>query len=1219
MAPCIQAFLALLFLAFPLVASGQDTKENADFKLAVSLYNDKLYDLALEQFRQFVATYPNTQQGIEARFYLGLAQMRMDQYDDARLTFQNLALAFPDHPKAPEAWWSVAEAYVATNNVREAALAFERVRTFQPKSKIAPAALMKSSEYFELAKDRENAKRVLRTLIQEYGSSDVVLPARLRLAQMYLPDNQFELARAESKRVVDASKDPALKAQAYVAMAKALAGLGKLEEAEGALNEVVKNDRSTTSYAPALLFLGSLQRDAGRLNDAMNSWRAVANDTARSHSSDQQDALIEMGDSYSVRGEYGQALPLYEKAGAIKEVRWGEASYKAGVCAERTGSLVKASDNLRQALADTSRYVDHHAVLMTAARVAAEAKSYQESVKLSLAFYDRSRSDPHAAEVLLEAASVSRDHLQDYRQAINLYETVLREFPASASVDDAQFGYAEALRQSGQLGLALQAYEALETRYPASEFVAAAREAEEEVRTFQLKDEKQGLEKLALLIGDVIAGGSKGDLAYRLAEFYFYDLKEYDRAASQFRAALEAGLPENNQIAAWYHQAKSYEYLAERGEAGQSRLASDAALHAIAAYDSLLRKYPANEFLNDAVIARLKLKLQLTTAVSDVRSIGVEFLKNYPTATRRDLFHFALGEAYRRLKADEDAEMLYGWVLQDRPSTELAANALYRLGEALYAIGSQDTASVVLSDYLTKYPNHEFSARAAWTLAQYSAGKGESSQAIALYEKIDQSYSYTDFSRNLDVARGDAYFAAGQFADAIESYQRFLHSAGDDPLSRAHVPREVLFNLASCYTKTGDRSEAKRYYGQYLVRDETTERAGQAYYALAQIARDENNVSLATEYLQKASRFSSGTAGGLNRAQFEAAELYFKNGEYTNAITRYNDLLQQAKEDTLQQYLQSRVIVSYFRLNNTKEADTRAAAFVRKYRGAERYAAEFEFERGMYFLRKDDGKNAKRFFDNVAKLYSSSLFVAQSLYGNARVAEISGNQAEAIKLYESVLQRYPDDKIAPRAQLSLGNLYYNQEQWDAAARQYKAIVDNQSRSPDLVQYAMNNLIMAYKQLSLFDAALEVTRQYIDRYPDDPDLMDKRVDIGILYQRLGYYDQSIVHLRSLLDNADADLEAEVRYYIGESYFYKGDYQQAILEFLKVPYLITKRTKNDWTSTSYYMAGQAYEKMSKFDQAVTMYKMILQRPGVDATFRTGAQREIDRVNALLKIQK
>ena len=186
-------------------------------------------------------------------------------------------------------------------------------------------------------------------------------------------------------------------------------------------------------------------------------------------------------------------------------------------------------------------------------------------------------------------------------------------------------------------------------------------------------------------------------------------------------------------------------------------------------------------------------------------------------------------------------------------------------------------------------------------------------------------------------------------------------------------------------------------------------------------------------------------------------------------------------------------------------------------------------------------------------------------------------------------------------------------------RHFKAILDDEQRSPDLVRFAMNNLILVYKELTLYDGALELTRKYIDRFPGDPELINKRIDIGVLYQRLGYYDQSALHLQTLLENADADTEAEVRYYIGEAYFYKGDYQQAILEFLKVPYLVTRRTKVDWIATSYYMAGQAYEKMSKFDQAITMYRQIVERSGIDATFKTAAQKEIDRVNALVKATK
>ena len=367
---------------------------------------------------------------------------------------------------------------------------------------------------------------------------------------------------------------------------------------------------------------------------------------------------------------------------------------------------------------------------------------------------------------------------------------------------------------------------------------------------------------------------------------------------------------------------------------------------------------------------------------------------------------------------------------------------------------------------------------------------------------------------------------------------------------------------------------------------------------------------------QRASQFASSGSSGANKAAFEAAELYFKNEEYANAISRYNEVLDKETNDSLRLYFRVQIVLAYFRLNNAKEADTRAAEFIKSYPGQPRYAAAFDYERGMYFLRKEELASAKKFFDNVMEQYPGTPSVPAAMYGNARVAELSNKSSDAIKLYESIIQNYSADAIAPRARLALGNLYYGQEQWDPAAREYKAILDSESRSPDLVQYAMNNLILAYKQLSLYDAALELTRKYIDRFPDDPELMNKRVDIGVLYQKLGYYDQAVVHLQSLLDNADADLEAEVRYYIGESYFYKGDYQQAILEFLKVPYLVTKKTKVDWVATSYYMAGQSYEKMSKFDAAIDMYQQIIDRPGIDATFKSAAKKEINRVKSVIK---
>jgi tetratricopeptide (TPR) repeat protein len=468
--------------------------------------------------------------------------------------------------------------------------------------------------------------------------------------------------------------------------------------------------------------------------------------------------------------------------------------------------------------------------------------------------------------------------------------------------------------------------------------------------------------------------------------------------------------------------------------------------------------------------------------------------------------------------------------------------------------------------------------------------------------------------------KADAYFNAGDFKNAFDWYERgwkrmqadFFTVTGDPA-----VERSIVFKLGVCSEKLGDHATAKKYYSDYVTLDQMSERAGQAYYALASIAKAENNIDAATMFLQNVSRVTEKTGGQGASVALETAELLFRNEKYSAAIVKYHEALSQIQNDSLKHYAQSRVIVSYFRLDNIKEADKRAVEFVKANNAsAYSYAAEYEFERGKYSVRKEDFVQAKQRFDNVVLSYRGTRIVPEALFWIARVYESDQKMKQAVQVYDSLLRNFPNDKILPRARLSLGNAYYSLEQWDNASKQYRFILDNEQSSPELVPLAMSNLIMTYKEMELFDGALELTRKYIDRFPSDSDLIDKKIDMGVLYQKLGYYDQSILQLQSLVEAGNADIESELRYYIGEAYFYKGEFQQAVLEFLKVPYLVAKRSKIDWISTSYYMAGQSYEKMSKYDQAITMYKQIIDRKDTDTQFKTAAKKEIDRVKAIVK---
>ncbi len=1209
----LKLFILLFLFSCPVFA--QDSKENADFKLAVNLYDDKMYDLALEQLNMFIKLYPSGALGTEARFYLGLTQSKLGKHEEARYSFQNFALAYPDNIKAPEAWMNVAEEFAAMKNEREAAMGFERVKTFHPSSKFAPAALLKAAEYYGRLKDTENTLRVLRILTQEY-TTDEVMPARNKLAEILISAGQFDQARQESKRVIDAAKDPQLKARALVLYGRALNGLGKNAEAETALSDVVDNYKSTSSWCDALFTLGMLKKTSGNTDEALSVWKSVTDDSSKASAQLKQDVYIEMAEVYSMQSDK-RALELFEKAVKIRGLRNGEALYKAGVAADRIGDHIKAAQMYARALSDSAGNTDRRAILIGAIKGAAATKNFSEIVRLINLFRQQYPADDNLPRLLIEGAAAANNETGESKTAVEFCEWLLEHFPSSEWVDDAEMKLGEALRKAGNMDQAIKVFEDLQRKYPGSEFVPEAQKQIRLIKAFELRNKDAGLQKLALLIGDVISQKSKGNLAYRLADIYFTDLKDYQLAADQYANALTSDLEDAIRPPAWFKQAQSYELLAVR-EGEKTAKKKEFLSKAVALYDSLAALYPEGEFTDKAAVAAFALRLQLAEKPEELRALGSILLSKSSNANGRDAALLLLGNAYLKIKNYENAVRTYKYILEKYSNRETAPSAQYQLGIALDGMMEKDTAVQVLENFLAKNPNHVNSAAAAAYLAKSAADSGRVVKAFSYFDLLETRYFYHPSKSHLDTYKADAYFFAGDYKNAQEWYLRSLERLRSDFFLADADPEaeeSIIFKLGVCYEKLSDYSAAKKWYAEYVTRDQTSIRAGQAYYALASIAKADNSLDLAGKYMQEVSRVAGKTGGQSSSVVLETAEMLFRNEQYAGAIKKYNEALLQAQNDTAKKYIRSRIVVSYFRVDNMKEADKRAAQFVKEYQHTYNNEAEFEFERGKYQLRKEDIEKARERFAHVARSYPKAPIIPETMFWTARLYELDQKLPLAVRMYDSLLKYSPNDPIIPRVRLSLGNAYYSMENWDAASKQYRSILDNEQFSPDLVPLAMSNLIMVYKEMEMFDGALELTRKYIERYPNDPDLIDKRIDVGVLYQKLGYYDQSVLHLQDLLEEGNIDLEAELRYYIGEAYFYKGEYQQAILEFLKVPYLVSKRGKMDWISTAYYMTGQSYEKMSKYDQAITMYKQIIGRKDTDAELKTAAQKEIDRVKLVL----
>ena len=193
----------------------------------------------------------------------------------------------------------------------------------------------------------------------------------------------------------------------------------------------------------------------------------------------------------------------------------------------------------------------------------------------------------------------------------------------------------------------------------------------------------------------------------------------------------------------------------------------------------------------------------------------------------------------------------------------------------------------------------------------------------------------------------------------------------------------------------------------------------------------------------------------------------------------------------------------------------------------------------------------------------------------------------------------------------MGGIYFRSEKYESAILSFKNAIESQV-DKDLRKQILSNLIKTYTYVSFWDAALALSRDYINEYPDADDIIDKKITISQAYVNLNQFDRAVELLRQARLSADTEKEPEIQFYIGEAYLRAGQYENAIAEFVKIP-LLSRKTKLQWEASALYYSGQAYEKMGKINEAIRMYEEIVKRPGIDLILKKDAKKRIEQIKS------
>ena len=319
---------------------------------------------------------------------------------------------------------------------------------------------------------------------------------------------------------------------------------------------------------------------------------------------------------------------------------------------------------------------------------------------------------------------------------------------------------------------------------------------------------------------------------------------------------------------------------------------------------------------------------------------------------------------------------------------------------------------------------------------------------------------------------------------------------------------------------------------------------------------------------------------------------------------RWRDILELFPESDA--YAVSRRIIAMTRLNRIEEALSLKKTNSRLIKD---YNEELALALGeYYYLQKKDINAAEKYFKEAGgsktPLETQWNLEAAFMLGNIHLSRGEGAQAEEIY---GLLEANPAFGPKEKLYLSMGQLSYSKGNTEKA-REYFSRSYHFKPNPE----ALYNLGLLHKGAREQEEARMAFQQVIDRFPHHPFYNNARINIVIAYMDENKYDEALLLLKSLIEQAPDDMKMEVQFYIGDCFYRKGQYRDAVREFMKVKYIPVNNDDDfQWMVTALFEGGKAYEALGEMEKSIELYEHIIRVSGKNTIYGKSAAARIDEI--------
>jgi tetratricopeptide (TPR) repeat protein len=1182
----------ILILTFSLLAYAS---RDDDFRFAQKLYSDGYFDLASEQFLKFIQDYPDDFRIATAYFMRGKALLRLEKWEEARSAFLRVALEFSDSKFSAEALYNSALCLQKQSRWKESARSFLSISDYYPKSEFSAKGMVEAGVIYRSMGDDLNAIPAFERIVREYPGTASAGMAYFNLAQ--IAEGQGNLAEAlnyyqlAGKIVGD---------ETIIAISKIQRALlyrlkGDWSQAEAELSEL-KSPPQYALYADLLKAVWT--QKAGDYDTAEKLFTKVRQNAKSDTLKLKTDTYI--GDNYYLKEDYESALKYYQKAPPSDSIylRLGSVYWKLN-------RIDQAVDAFSKVLKAEGPIANKEFAVLNLVELYSKGGTKVQISETLLDFLPNLRSTPHWDTFAMGMGRLCYEEGR-YSSAKQFLTELLNA--VSPLSDDALFYSGMIAEIEGDAKRAVSLYQEYMSKYPGGDSAEGAFFRAENLKSsLPAEDVMTEITRLSTASARF---KTSAELSLAWGKLYFNGFRDFEKACNQLNLTLSTKDITREQTI----EALELLALALKRRLSQQLQLSDSLASVMQSYLSLAAQ---GKSAGAFTLYLLQRQIATTPDSSRKRNTYVKGLEEMVTRFPDDAILpevlFELEKLLCASKAETVKGIEYSLRLTEHfPQSPLCSKSAFMRGEAYLTLGDSSSAKREFENYIRKFPQGFDIFTVKVKLAELS---DLSPDKIALLREILDKYYYHSQVLTLREKLGDWYFALGAYKDAVEQYTAISFIASEDFLNRAIS--NLDYKIASSYYQNGDWAQAESAFLQCIQRSPNAKYWEQAVKALAEIADRQNRLSDALKFYDNLATRSQNEAVIIHSWE-RMGEIYYVLNDFEAGRKLYLKLAESASDSAKKMDYEASAIVGIYRQGQLDDARLEAQNFEKRYRKSSllgNYLALFFLEKGKALGKEKNFADALKSLQFLLTKYPKAPSAVEAEYEIGKIYLITNRYQEALDILTKMPGKYPGHRILSSVYITLGTYYYRQEQYQNALVSFQRVLDDTS-ARELWSIALNNLELTYKDLGLLEAALSVIARYLEIFPYAQDALSKRLASAQLLIQLKQYDRAIAKYQELLPQLDDKSHLEAQFYLGEANYQKGDYQQAVLEFMKVKYLDKGDTGLDWGVTSVYNAGKCYEKLGQLEEAVKLYREIIDKYGANSDYGRGAQQRIDYIENLKK---